>query len=64
MKSTLGDANGAGFDYLRIPKDSGRVFRRKAATIPSEAGHRTDGKAAAYEAVVGKVAGMARKIAG
>jgi len=24
---------------LRIPRDSGRVFRRKAATIPSEAGH-------------------------
>ncbi|MCJ7485913.1 MAG: hypothetical protein MUQ25_07060 [Candidatus Aminicenantes bacterium] len=25
--------------YLRIPRESGRVFRRKAATIPSEAGH-------------------------
>ena len=24
---------------MRIPRDSGRVFRRKAATIPSEAGH-------------------------
>ena len=24
---------------VRIPRDSGRVFRRKAATIPSEAGH-------------------------
>ena len=49
---------------VRIPKDSGRVFRRKAAGIPSEAGHCTDGKAATFRAVVGKVAGMARKIAG
>jgi len=24
---------------VRIPRESGRVFRRKAATIPSEAGH-------------------------
>lgn len=38
------------------------VFRRKAATIPSEAGHGSDTKTAAFEAVVGKVAGMARKI--
>jgi len=26
-------------DSMRIPRESGRVFRRKAATIPSEAGH-------------------------
>ena len=52
------------FDNVRIPRDSGRVFRRKAATIPSEVGRGSDGKAAAFEPVVGKVAGLARKIAG
>ena len=49
---------------MRIPEDAGRVFRRKAAGIPSKAGHRSEGKAAAFEPVVRNVAGMARKIAG
>jgi len=45
---------------VRIPRESGRVFRRKAATIPSEAATHSDGKAATFRPVVGKVAGMAR----
>lgn len=30
---------GQRFHDVRIPRDSGRVFRRKAATIPTQAGH-------------------------